>query len=301
MDDLNDLYYFARVVEHGGFAAAGRALGIPKSRLSRRLAALEERLGVRLINRSTRRFSTTEIGATFYRHCRGMLVEASAAREVIDAARAEPAGMIRLSCPITLLHVHIGGFLAGFMTRYPRVEVDLEATNRRVDVIHEGMDLAIRVRPPPLEDSDLVMRVLSERRLGLFASPELVARWGKPDGPEALSRWPSLSISDHGRRYRWSLSDDSNRRVEVMHKPRFVTSDMIALRRAAVAGLGVVQLPLLTVRRQLDDGRLVELMPQWCPPPDIVHVVFPSKRGLLPAVRTLIDELVDFYRSFDEL
>jgi hypothetical protein len=157
MENLNDLYYFAQTVEHGGFAPAGRAIGVPKSKLSRRVAALEDRLGVRLIHRSTRHFSTTETGQTYYEHCKAMLVEAEAAQEAIDSVRAEPRGVIRLACPVTLLHVHVGPFLAGFMRDYPGVTVHLEATNRRVDLVHEAVDVAIRVRQPPLEDSDLVL------------------------------------------------------------------------------------------------------------------------------------------------
>ena len=157
MVDLNDLFYFAKVVEFGGFAPASRAITVPKSKLSRRVAGLEERLGVRLINRSSRQFSVTEVGQQYYEHCKAMLVEAESAQEAIDTVTAEPRGVIRLACPITLLHVHIGSFLADFMKQYPEITVHLEATNRRVDVISEGVDVAIRVRPPGLEDSDLVV------------------------------------------------------------------------------------------------------------------------------------------------
>src|SRR5688572_25591894 len=163
MQDLNDLYYFVQAVDHGGFTPAGRALGMPKSRLSRRIALLEERLGVRLIQRSTRQFAVTEIGRAFYEHCRAMLVEAEAAQEVVDASLAEPRGVIRLSCPIALLHVHVGAMLADFMALYPQVTLNLDATNRRLDPVGEALDLAIRVRPPPLQNSDLVMRVLADR------------------------------------------------------------------------------------------------------------------------------------------
>src|SRR3990167_10152577 len=159
MDDLNDLYYFAQVVEYGGFAPAGRALNLPKSKLSRRVSLLEERLGVRLLQRSPRHFSVTELGQEYYRHCLAMLVEAQAAQEVIERTRSEPQGIVRLSCPTPLLHYRIADLLSGFMLENPRVQVQLEATNRRVDVIAEGLDLALRVRFPPLENSDLVMRV----------------------------------------------------------------------------------------------------------------------------------------------
>lgn len=164
MQDLNDLYYFVQVVEHQGFAPAGRALSIPKSKLSRRIALLEERLGVRLIQRSTRRFAVTEIGQAYYQHCLAMLVEANAAQEVIDRVSAQPQGTVRISCPTALLDYQIGDILARFLATCPRVQMQLESTNRRVDVIGEGFDIAIRVRFLLLEDSGLVMRVLGKAR-----------------------------------------------------------------------------------------------------------------------------------------
>ena len=300
MENLNDLYYFAQTVEHGGFAPAGRAIGVPKSKLSRRVAALEERLGVRLIHRSTRHFSTTETGHTYYEHCKAMLVEADAAQEAIDSVRAEPRGVIRLACPVTLLHVHVGPFLAGFMRDYPGVTVHLEATNRRVDLVHEAVDVAIRVRQPPLEDSDLVMKVLSERHLGLLASPDLIERHGTPAGPEDLAGWPTLWLGSPAPRYEWDLYGPGDRPLSVRHVPRFVTTDMVALRRAALGGVGVVQLPLLTVRDALARGDLVHLLPDWAPRRDIIHAMFPSRRGMLPAVRALIDSLAAYYASFEE-
>jgi len=158
MHDLNDLYFFAQVVEHNGFAAAARVLGMPRSRLSRRIGLLEDRLGVRLLQRSTRRFTVTEIGLEYYRHCVAMLVEAEAAQDTIERARAEPRGIVRLSCPSSVLYFQVGEMVARFMATCPNVQVHLEAVNRPVDVIGEGFDIAIRVRFPPLEESDLVMR-----------------------------------------------------------------------------------------------------------------------------------------------
>jgi DNA-binding transcriptional LysR family regulator len=123
MQDLNDLFFYAQVIEHGGFAPAGRALNVPKSKLSRRIAVLEERLGVRLIQRSTRRFSVTEIGQEYYRHCLAMLVEAEAAQEVIDRNKAEPQGIVRMSCPAALMHYQLGEMVSRFMAKHPKVQV----------------------------------------------------------------------------------------------------------------------------------------------------------------------------------
>ena len=300
MQNLNDLYYFAQSVTHGGFAPASRAIGVPKSKLSRRVAALEERLGVRLINRSTRRFSITEIGETFYEHCKAMLVEAEAAQEAIDSVQSEPRGVIRMTCPITLLHVHIGAFLADFMARYPKITISLEATNRRVDVLNEGIDVAVRVRPPPLEVKDLELKVLSDRGLALVASPALIEKHGTPAAPADLHDWPSLSLTTTQTEHRWVLNGPDDSKAIIHHQPKLVTDYMIALRRVAMAGVGVVQLPILTVQEQLESGELVHLLPDWQPHRDIIHVVYPCRRGMLPAVRTLIDELENYYISFDE-
>lgn len=300
MQDLNDLYYFAKVVEHGGFAAASRALGEPKSKLSRRVAQLEDHLGVRLIQRSTRRFSVTEVGQTYYAHCRAMLVEAEAAGEAIERSRAQPRGTVRLSCPTMLLDFRVAAMVASFMRECPDVQVQLEATDRRVDVIGEGLDLAIRVRPPPLEDSELVLRVLAERRQCLVASPALVARLGAPAGPADLHGWPSLGLGVPHGEFRWHLLGPGGAVADVRFEPRLVTRGMLALREVAEAGVGVVQLPLMLVREALDAGRLVQLIPEWAPPPEIVHVVFPSRRGLLPSVRQFIEHLAAGFAALED-
>lgn len=300
MQDLNDLYYFVQVVEHGGFAPAGRALGMPKSKLSRRIALLEERLGVRLIQRSTRRFSVTDLGQTYLAHCKAMLVEADAAQEAIELSRSEPRGIVRLSCPIAMLDTHVARMVAAFMARHPGVEIHLDATNRRVDLIAEGVDIAIRVRPPPLEDTDLVLRVLSERSQCLLASPRLLEQFGTPAVPAELASLPSVDLGMPQGEHVWHLFGPDGARADIHHRPRLVTRGMSALREAAVAGVGIVQLPKMMVREQFDAGELVQVLPDWAPRPEIIHAVFPSRRGLLPSVRGLIDFLAERFAEIDE-
>ncbi len=298
--DLNDLAYFVYVVDHGGFAPAGRALGEPKSKLSRRIAALEARLGVQLILRSTRQFAVTEVGQDYYRHCRAMLVEAQAAQEAIDKTRAEPCGVVHLTCPIGMLHTNVAEILARFMILYPQVELHLEATDRRVDPVGEAIDLAIRVRPTPLDDSTLRMRSLGERKQCLLASPELVKHGGKPKEPLDLSSLPSLGHGQPHTAFEWVLNGPENRQVKVKHQPRFITLDMAALRSACMAGVGILQLPYLMVRRELQRGELIEITPpEWSLPTETIHIVFASPRGMLLAVRTLIDFLVEEFRIMD--
>ncbi len=291
MQDLNDLVYFAHVVDHRGFAPASRVLAVPKSKLSRRVAMLEARLGVRLIQRSTRRFSVTEVGESYYRHCKAIIVEAQAAQESIDQATAEPQGIVRISCPVALLHAQVAAMLVEFMQLHPRVAIHLESTNRRVDVVAEGYDIAIRARTPPLEDSSLVMRELAQRDWYLVASPELCGRFAMPTVPADLEQLPTLGDGPVDGAHVWQLVGPNGAVADIPHRPRLITDDMYALRAAAVAGLGVVQLPAMLMAHELSSGQLVKLLPQWCTKGAVIHAVFPSRRGLLPSVRALIDFL----------
>jgi DNA-binding transcriptional LysR family regulator len=289
MQDLNDLYYFVQVVDHGGFAVAGRALNLQKSKLSRRILQLEARLGVRLLNRSSRRFSVTEVGRTFYDRCVAMLVEAEAAEQVVAATRAEPRGVIRVGCPVALVSYQIGALIARFMVGNPAVDVHLESTNRRIDVIAEGFDIAIRVRFPPLEPTDLVMRKLDESTQCLVAAPVLVP--APLTSPADLHGLPSLDPGPPRRDHQWRLERADGQTAAVPHHPRLATDDMSALRQAAIAGVGVVQLPTMTVWQDIEAGRLIDVLPEWRPHAGIVHAVFPSRRGLLPSVRVFLDFL----------
>ncbi len=290
MIDLNDCYFFAKVVEHGGFTPAARALETQKSLLSRRVAKLEEQLGVRLLQRSSRSFGVTEIGHEFYTRCVAMLVEARSAEQVVAESQAVPRGVVRLSCPVGLLLFQFGPLLARYMTENPAVMLHVESTNRQVDVIADGIDIAIRVRFPPLEETELIMRRLDESTQCLVAHPDLVP--APLDRPAALSGLPSLGTVHLRAQHRWELHDGHGGTATVPYTPHLVTDDMSVLRQAALAGLGVVQLPTLYVYEDCRAGRLVQVIEGWRPRAGIVHAVFPSGRGLLPSVRTLLDFLV---------
>ncbi|MFV3308211.1 LysR substrate-binding domain-containing protein [Pseudomonas sp. NY15181] len=299
MEDLNSLYYFTQVVEHGGFASAGRALDMPKSKLSRRIAELEERLGVRLLQRTSRHCSLTEIGQAYYQRCLAMRVEAEGAAEVIERNRSEPRGLVRLACPTTLLNAWVGPMLSRYMLKYPAVELFIESTNRRVDLLHEGFDVALRVRFPPLENTDMVMKVLANSTQCLVAHPELLARLPADFRPEDLGALPSLHWGGAQREYQWELFNPDGERMVIGHRPRMVTDDLLALRNSVVAGVGIAHLPRVAVREDLASGALVEPMPGWMPRCGIVHAIFPSRRGLLPSVRTLIDFLAEEFSHSD--
>jgi DNA-binding transcriptional LysR family regulator len=289
MMDLNDLYYFAAVVDHGGFSPAARAIGIQKSRLSRRVLHLEERLGVRLLNRSSRRFSVTDIGRAFYERCAAMLVEAEAAEQIVAEVKSEPRGVVRMSCPTALLSFQFSELIARFMMQNPGIQVHLEGTNRRVDVIAERLDLAIRVRFPPLEPTDLVMRRLDESYQCLVAAPGPLCSGVKV--PIDLQNHPSLDLGRPRREHTWQLHHANGQVATIAHSPRLVTDDMSVLRHAAIAGAGAVQLPTIFICDDIKAGRLIHVLPDWRPQAGIVHAVFPSRRGLLPSVRALVDFL----------
>ena len=297
MDRFQEMQVFLAVAEEQGFAAAARRLSMSPPSVTRAVAALEERLGVRLIQRSTRRFAVTEIGQEYARHCQAMLTEADAAEELIARNQAQPQGTIRMSCASAVLYFMVGEMVSRFMLRCPRIKVQLEVTNRAVDLIREGFDLAVRVRFPPLEDSDLVMKVLAVSTQRLVAHPHLLA--GLPDirTPENVARLPSVLLGEMHQDAIWHLDGPAGSAVAVQHEPRLIANDMIALHHAVLQGVGVAALPIMMVHRELSEGTLVDVLPGWAPRSGIVHVVFPSRRGLLPAVRLFIDFLAEEFEQ----
>ncbi|WP_243042455.1 LysR substrate-binding domain-containing protein [Dyella sedimenti] len=293
LQDLNDLYFFAAVVEHGGFSSAGRALGIPKSRLSKRIAQLEERLGVRLLQRTTRRFVVTEVGERFYAHCRAVLEEARAAQEAVEELRSEPRGMVRVSCPVSLVQTVVGHILPDFLLQHPKMQVRLQATDRRVDVIGEGFDVAIRVRSKLDTDATLVMRTFGQSRVLLVASPELLKRHGHPKEPSDLSRLPALSMQEHEGAQSWELLDAQGERIVVDIQPRLICGDFAALLQSCKRGIGVTLLPEFICGPAVSRGELELVLPDWNVPQGTMHFVYPSRRGLLPGVRAFVDFLAE--------
>src|SRR3984893_16592332 len=188
VQDLNNLYFFAKVVDFGSYTAAAKALGLQTSKLSRRIAALEAELGVRLLNRTTRKLSLTEAGKTFHGHCVALIAEAEAAKDAINQTLSAPRGVVRVSCPTGLLQGGVADILGRYLIAHAQVRVALEATNRRVDVVDEGVDIAIRVRLPPLDDSDLAMRSFGPSEMILVGSPGLVGAYGQPQALTDIER-----------------------------------------------------------------------------------------------------------------
>jgi DNA-binding transcriptional LysR family regulator len=291
MQPLEEFYYFAQVVKHGGYAKAARALNIPKSRLSRHVAALETRLNVRLLQRSTRRFAVTEVGQDVHRHAMAMLAEADAALHVVEFARAEPRGVVRMSCPVPMARTMLAEVLPEFLRQHPAVRLQIHVSNRRVDVLNEGFDIALRVRLQPTGEDGLVMRSFGESRELLVGSPEYLDTAGRPNTPAQLAELETLAFDSEDDQQLWELRGPDNQVARIEITPRVRCHDFSVLRAAAVAGLGITKLPENVVRADLDMGKLERVLPQWNTPVGIAHLVFPTRRGLLPAVRALIDFL----------
>ena len=293
LTDLDDFYCFAQVVEHGGFSAAERATDIPKSKLSRRVSNLEERLGVRLIQRSSRHFAVTDVGMNIFRHAQVMLNAAQAAHDLVDHLSTEPRGTIKLSLPVSIAQNEIARILPAFLKRYPEIKVHMLVTNRRVDLINEGYDLALRVRSNLDDDPNLVIRQFEQIEQHLFASQGYLNEFGEIKSPEQLTEHNFLSMADVHTEQVIVLHNEHAETRKIRLQPQVLGSDLIMIAQLAAAGSGVALLPDNVVQHELKRGALVRVLPEWKAAHGIFHLVYPSRRGLLPAVRIFIDYLVE--------
>jgi DNA-binding transcriptional LysR family regulator len=293
LTDLDDFYCFAQVVEHGGFSAAERATDIPKSKLSRRVYNLEERLGVRLIQRSSRHFAVTDVGMNIYRHAQVMANAAQAAHDLVDHLSTEPRGLIKISVPVSIAQNELAKILPTFLKQYPEIKIQMMISNRRVDVIHEGIDIALRVRANLDDDPNLVIRQFECIEQHLFASQSYLNEFGELKQPEDLLQHKFLSMSaDHTEQMIVLQNVDQEQR-KLKIQPTVLGSDLIMLSQLAAAGTGITLLPDNVVQQWVKRGELVRVLPEWKAAHGIFHMVYPSRRGLLPAVRIFIDYLVE--------
>lgn len=293
MQDLNDLYYFSQVIEYGGFSAAARALNIPKSRLSRRISELESTLGVRLLQRTTRRVRPSTAGERFLQYCREISASARAAHDAMQHLKAAPSGPVRVSCPVAVAQWMLAPALPEFLDAWPDITVELVVTNRRVDLIAEGVDLAIRVREQLNTEADFVVRHLGQSSSCLVASPAYLQRWGHPATPAELSEHPAVHFAEPGAAAEWTLLDDQGAKAQVPIKPVLVCNDFTVLVEAALRGRGIALLPAMATHEERRQGRLVQVLPHWHSRIGILHCIYPSRHGMTPAVRVLLDFLAE--------
>ncbi len=255
---------------------------------------MEARLGMRLIERSTRRFKVTEVGQAFYERCRIIMIEVEQAESIVAEALGEPHGRVRFSCPTGLVDL-LAPSLPAFLERYPKVRLQVIAVDRAVDLIEERIDVALRVRLALITDAALTMRTLGHSSRILVAAPQFAERCASGDVDD-LGRLPTLSSTDQPGEIVWQLFGPDGDERSIRHEPRMTCADFPALRTAAAAGLGVALLPDHACRRDLDSGRLIRVFPKWRSESAIVHIVFTTRRGLPPAVRAFIDHLANVFR-----
>lgn len=291
MQDLNDLAYFHAVATHQGFSAAARATGVPKATLSKRVAHLEERLGVRLLERTTRRLRLTDVGRSVCEQVEAMLAGAEAAEAVVARAQVEPNGIVRVSCPQALVQDLVIDLLPAFLRRHPKVRVQMKVLNRGADLVEDGVDIAIRARASLDADLNLIVRTLGRSSLILVASQALLDEAGGELTVERLADVPTLSMDGEHDVVTWTLIGPGGEAREVRHRPRLICTSFDVLRAAAMAGVGVAHLPEHSARALIASGQLVHVLPDWRSPYGIIHAVFSSRKQLVPAVRALIDHL----------
>jgi DNA-binding transcriptional LysR family regulator len=293
MLDLNDFFLFVQVVDRGGFTAAGRTLRTPKSTLSHRIQQLENNLGVRLLNRTSRKFGMTDAGEDFYRHAVLMLREAEMAETAIRHRLSEPSGTIRCTGGVATMQFAMSGIIADFLVHYPKVNVFVHAVDRAVDIVGENFDIAIRAHSDPLPDSNLVQRTLAPAPWFLFAGSDYLEANGAPAKPQDLQDYPSLFMMRTGIAPVWTLrhARQAKNEVVVPLTPRLLSDDMVGLQRAAIKGLGIVALPGYICREAVKSGELRRVLPDWIAGDSTITALIPYRQGLLPSVRALLDHL----------
>jgi DNA-binding transcriptional LysR family regulator len=296
MLNLNDFFYFVQVVERGGFTAAGRTLGMPKSTLSYRMQQLESELGVRLLNRTSRHFAPTPAGEEFYKRALSMVRAAEEAEALVRQRVKVPSGVIRFTAAIGTAQFALREILMNFMREYPRINLVEQVTSRQVDLLAENIDVAIRAHSGALPDSTLVRRTLATAPWILVAGTEAFKKKRPPQTPQDLEHFPSLAVWRANIAPAWRLRPQSREpegRSEVILPltPRLISNDMSTLKRAAAEGMGIVALPAYICKSELRSGELARVLPGWLADESTFSALLPHRRGLLPAIRSFVDYL----------
>lgn len=291
MGNTDDLILFAHIVEAGSFAAASEQWGIPRATLSRRLARLEKHLGVSLINRTSRKFAVTDFGLHVYHHSLAIMTEVDRVYSEATNLQSEPSGLLRICCPMVIGHVIVGKIAANFAKQYNKIQLALEVTNRTVEPISERFDLVIRPTPSQLDDAEIIARKIASGAFLIVASTVIAETLPSPLPPEELENVPVIGFGiDFGRRH-WTLKNTSGNQVDFPVTPVYVSDNLLVIRDATLAGLGVAALPEYICREALSSGHLIRICPDWAPPPMEFFALYPSRRGLTAAGRRFIEHI----------
>lgn len=294
MIDLNDYFYFVHVVEKRGFSPAAKALNMHKSRLSRHVSKLEERLDIKLIQRTSRQFNVTEAGQIFYQHARALLDEMEAAEAAIKTKKTVLSGRVTMSCSVGTAQFAIKDLVIQFLSEYPEVELVQQITNESIDLIAAGIDIAIRGHTEALPDSSLIQRHLATVSWHLFASPGYLAATGSPKSPYDLFKRQSLKMGWQPTSGHWTLRNNEGLKTSVPFSPQLCSDDMGTLKNAATEGLGIVSLPAYTCRNEISNGSLVRVLPEWVSGTAQLSLLMPSRKGHSPSVRAFSEYLLNY-------
>jgi DNA-binding transcriptional LysR family regulator len=293
MLDLGDLMVFTKVVETESLTKAGRLLGLPKSTVSRRLSRLEEHLGVQLLHRTTRAVTVTQDGATFFDYCLRSIGVLRDGERALQQERTSPRGVVKIALPYVLGQSLIGPLIAAYLQQFPDVRVVSVLSDDAVGLLREGFDVALAVGP--FADSGLIAVKLGTTGCGAFGAPGYFERKGMPQSHAELPRFDLLAAGSVDRRHRWTLHSGAAE-VTVEFTPRLLCNDLLLLRQAVLSELGIASLPAFLCKRDLAEGRLVEVLPDW-PAADMqFFALFADPKGVPVRVRTLIDYLVEHLR-----
>ncbi|MBX3193202.1 MAG: LysR family transcriptional regulator [Labilithrix sp.] len=284
--DLNALQVFVKVVQTGSFTGAARTLGMPKSTVSQRVSELEERLGARLLQRTTRRLSITDQGRVYYDHCARIFTEIEEADRAVTSLQESPRGLLRITVPASTQF--LGPVLTDFLGRCGGVQLDVLCTDRFVNLVEESFDIAIRAGA--LSDSTLMARNLGTLHFLPVASPRYLKKHGRPRSPRDLAKHRCLvfSVGPHPRVWRLSHGDEKR---EVTLTPALAVNDLDILHDAVIGGVGIAILPTYRCVDDLDAKRLERVLPDWEAPSEPIHALYPSGRHLSPKVKAMLDHL----------
>ena len=298
MHSFDDYYYFYLVVKHGSFSAASEASAITKSKLSRRILDLEAQFNVTLIQRSTRHFKVTPLGQEFFEACRQIIEQADEAQSILTRQKNEPQGLIKISCPPVMMKHQIRPLLSHFLKKYPKVQIELQLNSQRIDVLQDDIDLAIRTNFTTNEDSSIIVRDVVRTTHCLVASPELL-KGHTIEHITELSDYPSIVLGTQKQQHFWYLHNlKTQEDIHIPLIPRIKSNDLLGAYFAAVDGLGIADLPFLTVQQDLASGKLIHLLPDWCSNIGTVQIVYAARKGQPMVMETLIEYLVKNIRTY---
>ncbi len=286
--DLNDIVVFTKVVETKSFTGAAEALGLPKSTVSRKLAQLEERLGVRLVQRTTRKLALTEIGEAYYERCSSIVADIAAAEQLVTDMQSTPRGRLRVTASVDFSTRFLGEIVAAFLAEHPEINVELEATDRVVDLIEDGFDLAVRFGQMP--ESTLIARKLCSLHVILCASPDYLARRGTPTHVEELDEHDHVLFTPSSRNQTWTLVND-DQSYEFGRPARLATNNYGAVVDVARAGGGIAAISEFMVTDEIQSGALVRVLPEWQTRPTDVHAVYPARQNVPPRLALFLEHL----------